>query len=201
MLKAGLTGGLASGKSFVGAALADLGCHLIEADQLGHQVLAPGGAAHDAVLREFGTVNRRELAAIVFSDPGRLEALNAIVHPAVYAREDEIMRSLPADSIAVVAAAILVETGSYKRLDCLILTVCSREQQIARAMERPGAILKDVLARLNRQMLLEEKRKYADYVIDTSGTKEETLAQTAALYRILRERIPPLHILTKKKLT
>ncbi len=189
MLKVGLTGGLASGKSFVGKALAELGCHLIEADQLGHQVLTPGGAAHHTVLHEFGTVSRKELAAIVFGDPERLDALNAIVHPAVYAREDEIMQSLPHDSIAVVAAAILVETGSYKRLDCLVLTTCTQEQQLARAMERPGAILKDVLARLNRQMPLEAKRKFADYLIDTSGTKEDTLSQTREVYHCLRERI------------
>ena len=187
MFTAGLTGGLASGKSFVGRALAERGCHLIEADQLGHEVLEPGGAAYEAVLREFGTVDRKELARLVFTNPDRLSALNAIVHPAVESRKQQILSSLP-EGIAVYAAAILIETGTYKKLDCLILAYCTREQQIERAMHRPGAILEDVLARLDRQIPLEEKRKYADYIIDTSGTKESTLSQTAEVYNCLSQR-------------
>jgi dephospho-CoA kinase len=188
MLKAGLTGGLASGKSLVGKALAELGCLVIEADQIGHEVLAPGGSARDAVLREFGTADRKQLAALVFKDPQRLAALNAIVHPAVYAREDQLMADSRND-IIVVAAAILVETGKWRRFDCLIVAVCTREQQIERAMHRDGATLEDVLARLARQMPLEEKRKYADYVIDTSGTKEDALRQTREVYDCLRNRV------------
>jgi dephospho-CoA kinase len=187
MLKVGLTGGLASGKSFVGKALADLGCHVIEADQLGHQVIQPGGGAHDEVLARFGTVDRKQLAQIVFREPSRLAELNAIVHPAVFAREEEIMAGLPG-GIAVIEAAILIEIGTYIKFDCLIVVVCTREQQIERAMHREGAVLEDVLARLDRQMPLEEKRKFADYVIDTSGTKEETLRQTREVYDCLRAR-------------
>jgi dephospho-CoA kinase len=187
MLKVGLTGGLASGKSFVARALAELGCHVIEADQLGHEVIQPGGGAHDAVLARFGTVDRKQLAQIVFSDPSRLAELNAIVHPAVFAREEEIMAGLPG-GIAVIEAAILIEIGTYRKFDCLIVAVCTREQQIERAMHREGAVLEDVLARLDRQMPLEEKRKFADYVIDTSGTKEETLRQTREVFDCLRER-------------
>jgi dephospho-CoA kinase len=186
MLKAGLTGGLASGKSFVGKELARLGCHVIEADELGHEVLLPGGGAHEAVLRQFGTVDRKALAKMVFGDPERLAALNSIVHPAVFAREDEIIAGL-SGGIAVVTAAILIETGSYRRFGCLILAFCTREQQIERALHR-GAALEDVLARLEHQMPLEEKRKYADYVIDTSGTKEVTLAQTREVYDCLLKR-------------
>jgi dephospho-CoA kinase len=187
MLKVGLTGGLASGKSFVGKALAELGCHVIEADLLGHEVIQPGGGPHDAVLARFGTVNRKELAQIVFSDSSRLAELNAIVHPAVFAREEEIIAGLPG-GIAVIEAAILIEIGTYRKFDCLIVAVCTREQQIERAMHREGAVLEDVLARLDRQMLLEEKRKFADYVIDTSGTKEETLRQTGEVHDCLRAR-------------
>jgi dephospho-CoA kinase len=187
MLKVGLTGGLASGKSFVARALAELGCHVIEADQLGHEVIQPGGGAHDAVLARFGTVDRKQLAQIVFSDPSRLAELNAIVHPAVFAREEEIMAGLPG-GIAVIEAAILIEIGTYRKFDCLIVAVCTREQQIERAMHREGAVLEDVLARLDRQMPLEEKRKFADYVIDTSGTKDETVRQTREVYDCLRER-------------
>jgi dephospho-CoA kinase len=187
MFTAGLTGGLASGKSFVGKALAELGCHLIEADQLGHEAIEPGGLAHEGVLREFGTVDRKELARVVFGNPERLAALNAIVHPAVHQREREILATLP-DGIAIYAAAILIEIGTYRNFNCLIVAYCTREQQIERAMERPGATIEDVRARLERQMPLEEKRKYADYLIDTSGTKEETLRQTNEVYHCLRGR-------------
>jgi dephospho-CoA kinase len=187
MFTVGLTGGLASGKSFVGKALAEHGCHLIEADQLGHEVLQAGGAAYEAVLREFGTVDRKALAGLVFGDPERLAALNAIVHPAVEQRRQEIVASL-AEGIVVYTAAIMIETGTYKNHECLIVAYCTPEQQIERAMHRPGATMEDVLARLARQMPLEEKRKYADYIIDTSGTKEATLIQTNEVYNCLRQR-------------
>lgn len=195
MLKVGLTGGLASGKSFIGRALAASGCTLIQADLLGHELLLPDGAAHAEVVRLFGSgiltadgsIDRKRLAAEVFSDPGRLAQLNSIVHPAVFRREEELIAASPPGGIVVVEAAILIETGNYRRFDKLIVAVCSREQQIERAMHRDGADLPDVLARLDRQLPLAEKRKLADYVIDTSGTKENTLRQTAALYNDLKE--------------
>src|SRR4051812_22670423 len=163
MLKVGLTGGLACGKSFVGEALASFGCLLIQADELGHQVLAPGGEAYDGVVREFGPeilteageIDRRALAARVFGAPERLARLNALVHPPVVRREEELVAHFAAthpDGIAVVEAAILIETGSYKRFDRLILVTCREEQQIERAMRREGALLDDVRARIGRQM-------------------------------------------------
>jgi dephospho-CoA kinase len=197
MMRVGLTGGLASGKSFVGRTLADLGCHLIRADDLGHQVLAPGGEACNAVIAEFGdgilspdgTIDRKRLATVVFDSPDKLAVLNGIVHPAVIRREDqwaaEIERSDP-NAIAVVEAAILIETGSYRRFDRLILVVCTEEQQIERAMHRDGWTRAEAESRLRRQMPLEEKRKYADFVIDTSGTKESTVAQTRQVFESLR---------------
>jgi len=196
MLRVGLTGGLASGKSFVGRALADLGCLLIQADELGHQVLEPGGEAYDGVICEFGsgivradgTIDRPKLAALVFHDSQRLAALNALVHPPVWARErhllDEYAAACPR-GIAIVEAAILVETGSYRNYTKLIVAVCSEEQQIERAMSRDGMTREQVLDRLGRQMPLAEKIKYADYVIDTSGAKESTLAQTRVAYQAL----------------
>lgn len=196
MLRVGLTGGLGSGKSFVGCGLADLGCLLIQADELGHQVLEPGGEAYDNVIREFGsgivredgTIDRLGLAALVFHDSQRLAALNALVHPPVWARESRLLDEYAAahpDGIGVVEAAILVETGSYRNYAKLIVAVCSEEQQIERAMSRDGMTLEQVLDRLSRQMPLAEKLKYADYVIDTSGAKENTLAQTRAVYQAL----------------
>jgi dephospho-CoA kinase len=197
MIRAGLTGGLASGKSFVGATLERLGCHLIRADDLGHQVLAPGGEAFSAVIDTFGQgvldadghVNRKRLAAEVFNHPERLELLNGIVHPAVIRLEEEFVAAVAVkdpDGIAVVEAAILVETGSYRRFDRLILVVCTEEQQIERAMHRDGCTREEAEARLRRQMPLAEKRKYADYVIDTSGRKESTVRQTRQVYESLR---------------
>jgi dephospho-CoA kinase len=197
MLKVGLTGGLACGKSFVGQALRDMGCLVIHADDLGHDVLSPGGEAHEAVVREFGPeilsddgeIDRARLAARVFGDSRRLAALSALVHPPVVKREERMIADYAADhpnGIAVVEAAILIETGSYKRFDRLILVTCDEEQQVERAMRRPGAVESDVRARLSRQMPLEEKRKFVDFVIDTSGEKEDTLRQTRSVYEALR---------------
>ena len=196
MLKVGLTGGLASGKSFVGRALADLGCLVIQADELGHQVLEPGGEAYDGAIREFGlgivnsdgTIDRRKLAAIVFHDAERLAKLNALVHPPVQQRERQMMDQYAAGhpyGIAVVEAAILIETGSYRNFAKLIVAICGEEQQIERAMARDGMTREQALDRLRRQMPLAEKIKYADYVVDTSGAKENTVAQTGTVYRAL----------------
>jgi dephospho-CoA kinase len=196
MLKVGLTGGLASGKSFVGQALQLYGCKLIEADVLGHMVLLPGGAAYDAVVKEFGTgilnpdrtIDRKKLALEVFSNKARLTKLNSLVHPEVYKKTDELMAAYFAadpDAIVVVEAAIHIETGGYKRFDKLILVVCDEQQQIERAMRR-GATREEAMARLASQMPLAEKRQFADYVIDTSGAKEDTLRQTREVYNSLR---------------
>ncbi len=196
MLRVGLTGGLASGKSFVGRTLAGLGCLLIQADDLGHQVLQPDGEAYDGVVREFGpeilradgTIDRPKLGVLVFQESGRLAALNALVHPPVWARQQRLIDEYAAShphGIAVVEAAILVETGSYRNYAKLIVAVCREEQQIERAMSRDGMTREQVLDRLSRQMPLAEKIKYADYVIDTSGAKENTLAQTRVVYQAL----------------
>lgn len=197
MIRAGLTGGLACGKSFVGRVLEELGCHLIRADELGHQVLAPGGEAYGPVVEQFGPgildaaglIDRKKLAQEVFGNPDRLALLNSIVHPAVFRREEQFMDEIAArdpNGIAVVEAAILIETGSYRRFDCLIVVVCTEEQQIERAMHRDGATLEQVAARIRNQMPLAEKRKYADYVIDTSGLKQDTMEQTRRVYEALR---------------
>jgi dephospho-CoA kinase len=201
MLRVGLTGGLASGKSFVGRTLAEFGCHLIQADELGHEVLLPGGEAYDAVVREFGNgildenglIVRKALAALVFDKPDRLAVLNALVHPPVIRREEQLVARFRAGDpggIAVVEAAILIETGSYRRFHKVVLAVCEERQQIERAMKRDGLTRERVLARLARQMPLAAKRKFADYVIDTSGSKEDTVGQTRVLFEQLRAVAP-----------
>ena len=197
MLRVGLTGGLACGKSFVGHSLADLGCYLIEADKLGHEVMLPGAEAYDAIVREFGPqvldsdgrINRRKLSGIVWNDPERLGKLSSLVHPPVQVREEvrmaEIARTDP-HAIVVVEAAILVETGRYKCFDRLIVVTCASEQQMERALERGSYNKEEILARLKRQLPLAEKLRVADYVIDTSGAKEATLEQVRTVYDKLR---------------
>jgi dephospho-CoA kinase len=196
MLRVGLTGGLASGKSFVGRALCEMGCLLIEADLLGHQVMAKGAEAFDATVAEFprvlnaeGEIDRRKLAAQVFSNPELLKKLNAIVHPAVRARSRRLAEAFALsqpDGICVYEAAIIVETGSFRDFDRLIVVSCTEEQQVERAVLRDHLTREEALDRLRRQMPLEQKVKYADYVIDTSGTKEHTLEQTRNVYASLR---------------
>jgi dephospho-CoA kinase len=197
MLRVGLTGGLASGKSFVGSALESLGCRVIRADQLGHQVLARDGEAYADVVAAFGSgilaedggIDRRKLAAEVFGHPERLQLLNSLVHPWVVRREERAMEEFARTEphgIAVVEAAILIETGSHRRFDWLIVVVCSPEEQVRRAMKRDHLTREEVEARLRHQLPLVEKKKYADFVIDTSGEKEETLRQVRAVYEALR---------------
>jgi len=197
MLRVGLTGGLASGKSFVASHLAELGCHVIRADELGHAVLAPGGEAWgpvvaafgNAILKENGEIDRRKLGALVFAEPERLAALNAIMHPPIFRTQERLIAEAAAadpNGIAVVEAAIMFETGSHVRYQRIIVATCTDEQQIERAMKRDGLTREQVLDRLARQMPLADKVKRADYVIDTSGTKEETLRQTRRVFESLR---------------
>jgi len=196
--RVGLTGGLACGKSFVGKTLEDLGAHLIHADELGHQSLAPDGEAYEPVVQEFGReilhdaglIDRRRLAALVFGNPERLKKLNAIVHPAVHRLQmklEEDIRAADPQAMVVVEAAILIENGSYKNYDRIILVTCDEKQQIERAMSRDGFTLEDVKARISRQLPVETKRKFAHYLIDTSGSKEETVGQTREVYQKLAQ--------------
>ncbi len=197
MLRVGLTGGMACGKSFVAGALRDLGCDVIEADETGREVMQPGGEAYAPVvaafgpdiLDEHGVIDRPKLAALVFGNPEQLERLNAIVHPAVRKRALRQLAEIGTrdpHAIAVYVAAILIESGAWREMDKMIVVSCGRPQQIERAMQRPGAVESGVLARLESQMPLEKKLTFADYVVDTSGTKEDALRQTALVYEELR---------------
>jgi len=198
MLHIGLTGGLATGKSVVGKELEALGAYVIRMDELGHQVLLPEGEAYAAVVAEFGpeildtdgTINRRTLGERVFADPGRLKKLNDLTHPVIRERAKALKDAYAVehpDGIVVTEAAILIETGSHKDCDRLVLAHCRSEQQIERAIERDGLTREEVMNRISRQMPLEDKKKYANYVIDTSGSKENTLDQTRAVYEVLKK--------------
>ena len=197
MLRVGLTGGLASGKSFAAAEFARLGCAVLEADKLGHQILADDVEVRAEVVAEFGTgvlgpggaIDRQALAAIVFADTGRLECLNAIIHPRVFERIEGFFEAVDrraTDLVAMVEAAIMIESGSYKRYQRLVLASCPRDVQIERFVRRDGGTRADAESRIDRQMPLAEKRRYAHFVIDTGGTEEQTIRQVGEIYEKLR---------------
>jgi dephospho-CoA kinase len=142
-----------------------------------------------AILLPDSTIDRKKLASIVFADPDRLAQLNAIVHPAVFQLEEQMLadfRTRDPRGIAILEAAILIETGRYAYCDKLILTACSQETQIARGLKRDDITREAVLARLAKQLSLEEKKRYADFVIDTDGSKEDTVKQVQQVYLSLR---------------
>lgn len=197
MLKVGLTGGYASGKSFVACRLEQLGCHVVYADKLGHQVLEPEGEAYGPTVKMFGNailtperrIDRKKLGAIVFGDPELLRLLNGIVHPAVFRLEEQELSGWSAQrpyGIAVIEAAILIETGRYTAFDRLIVTACTQETQITRAMRRDGLSRQQALVRIERQLPLEEKKRHAHYVIDTDGTEEQVIQQVNDIFNDLK---------------
>jgi dephospho-CoA kinase len=195
MLRVGLTGGIACGKSTVAAMMREMGCHVLEADQIAHRLIEPGRPVYDDVVREFGReildaqgrVARAKLAEIVFADPARLARLNAIVHPPVLAELDrELNRLAQNDSrgVAVVEAALLIESGYHHSLDRLIVVWCTPEQQLARLTDPAcgrGLPPEQARRRIAAQLSLEEKRKLASDEIDCSGSMDQTRRQVTAL--------------------
>src|ERR1700722_17545441 len=210
MLKVGLTGGIASGKSVVGEMLVALGAHLIQADEISHQLMQPGQNVYYEVVAHFGReilnydgrVNRSKLAEAAFgkSAPGtgsRIEELNRIVHPAVIRRQlewlEETGRQHPG-AIAIVEAALIIEAGAGKSFGCFILVTCSDEQRVARFAARQkidlDAARKEVARRMAAQLPEAEKIKAADYVIDNSGSLDHTQEQVRQLWEKLRAAAP-----------
>jgi dephospho-CoA kinase len=198
MLKLGLTGGIASGKSAVAALLRELGFPVLDADSISHKLLDPGQAAHDEILKTFGAdledasgrIDRGKLATIVFADPVKLTQLNAILHPRVeqgiFRQFDELQRNGVRD-VAFVEAALLIEAGMAPKLDGLVVAWCEPEQQLERLRDR-GMNITEARRRIAAQLPLEEKLKRATYTINCSGTLEETRAQVQALAANLRKR-------------
>ena len=200
MLRLGLTGGIASGKSAVAAMLREIGFKVLDADSLAHKLIEPGQPAYDEVLREFGPsiagasgrIDRARLSAIVFADRAKLDRLNAIVHPrvaeAISAQFDEWQRSGVRDA-AFVEAALLIEAGIHNKLDGLVAAWCRPGQQLERLLAR-GLSETEARSRIAAQMSAEEKLRLATEKIDCSGSLEETHRQVEALAAKLRRAQP-----------
>lgn len=202
MLKVGLTGSIAVGKSFVLDVLRELGARTLDADAVAREVVEPGTAGLKAVVDEFGpeilnpdgALNRAELGAIVFAAEAKRQKLNSILHPFIIARQDEVMELWEAETpeaIVVVDAALMIESGGYKRFDRLIVVHCQPEIQIERLMKRDNIAREEAARRINAQMSQEEKKSHADYLIDTSEGFDSARQQTAAVWQELRSLAGP----------
>jgi dephospho-CoA kinase len=203
MLRVGLTGGLASGKTTVGRMMEAQGAHLFLADPVAHELMAPGQPVYEEVVRRFGgeivhpvgkTILRPRLAEIAFAQ-GRIQELNAIVHPAVIARQNawlEEQERRDPEGVAVVEAALLLEAGAAGRFDRVVVVTCPVEQRIARYVDRVApsgpeaareSARRQAEQRIAAQAPEEDKIKAADHVIDNSGTREETERQVTSLMK------------------
>ena len=207
MLKLGLTGGIASGKSIVGETFVKLGAHLIQADAVAHWLMQPGHEVYEEVVRRFGreilnpdgSINRPRLAEAAFGAlggaPPRVKELNEIVHPAVIAHENEWMEEIgqrDPNAIAIVEAALILESGTASRFDRLIVVTCHSEQRILRFARRLGisedAARAEVTRRMAAQIPDEEKIKAADFVIDNSGSLDATEEQVQRVFAALHQQ-------------
>ena len=212
MLKVGLTGGIAAGKSVVGEMFVALGARLVQADRIAHSLMQPGEAVYNEVVRHFGreilnpdgSVNRAKLAEIVFGPTtapeskraSRIEELNRIVHPVVIRSQEEWMQEVGRQdphAVAIVEAALLLEAGAGKRFDRLIVVTCSEEQRVTRFAARQKidleAARKEVIRRMAAQLSDEEKIKAADFVIDNSGSLEKTREQVRHVWEKLKAEV------------
>lgn len=196
MLRVGLTGSIGVGKSFVASVFVELGCHVLDADQTAREVVMPGTPGLNALVEAFGsdilntdgTLDRKRLGALIFADQSKREQLNYILHPFIIARQDEILNTWEAedpDGIGIVDAALMIESGGYKRFDKLIVVHCSPEVQLERLMLRDKLSRDEALRRINSQMPQEEKQKFADYLIDTSDGFDLTRSRSVEIYNKL----------------
>ena len=197
MLRVGLTGSIAVGKSYVASVFAELGAHVLDADHTAREVVEPGSAGLEAVAAAFGrevinddgTLNRQELGALVFADEQKRLQLNHLLHPFIIARQDEILREWEKgdpQGIGIVDAALMIESGGYKRFDKLIVVHCRPEVQLERLMLRNGLTRDEALRRIDSQMPQEEKQKFADFLIDTSDGYDSARSRTVEVFNQLR---------------
>ena len=197
MLKVGLTGSIAVGKSHVLSIFRELGCHTIDADQIAREVVTPGseglklvvGNFGQEVLRPDGSLDRQKLGAIVFADEEKRQQLNSILHPLIIAAQDEQIRQIGQSDpkgIVIIDAALMIESGGYRRMDKLIVVFCEPEIQLQRLMHRDGLSRKTAESRIAAQMPQDEKKSFADFLINTSGEHSQTRTQVEDVYRELR---------------
>jgi dephospho-CoA kinase len=197
MLRVGLTGSIGVGKSFVSGVLAELGCRVLDADETAREVVEPGSPAlrdilnvfGPEILREDGTLDRSKLGALVFADPAKRSTLNSILHPYIIAQQDNRLREWETTNpkgIAVVDAALMIESGGYKRFDKLIVVHCREDVQLQRVMARNKLSREEAERRIAAQMPQEEKKKFADYLIDTSDSFDAARKRTTEVYEELR---------------
>ena len=198
MLRVGLTGGIGTGKSTVGTMFVELGCHLLDADRITHELLRPGEPVYTAVVQAFGenilspdgTVNRKVLGEIVFGNPLARARLNGIVHPAVVQRQRQWLNEMEVQDpygIGIVDAALMIEVGTYKNYDKVIVVTCAPDLQKQRLQARSALSDEQIAARIDSQMPLEEKVKFADFVIENSGDLANTRRQVAEVNSKLQE--------------
>jgi len=200
MLLVGLTGGIATGKSLVSQILKELGAYIIDADKIARQVVEPEKPAWLEIVKFFGRdiinkdkiINRKRLGEIIFNDPVKRRKLEEIVHPRVIEEENRLVeeyRRKNPDGIVIIDAALLIEAGSHKRVDKLIVVYADKETQVKRLMERDGLRRTDAEKKIASQLPLDKKVKMADFVIDNSKGIEETQRQTIDIFNKLRDRI------------
>jgi len=197
MLKVGLTGSIAVGKSYVLEVFGELGAFVLDADQTAREVVARGtkGLARiveefgEEILTESGELDRAKMGALVFSDEEKRLLLNSIVHPLVFEAQDAWLAEKEKEnfhSIAVIDAALMIESGGYKRFTKLVVVWCQPEIQLQRLMARNNLTEAEALKRIGAQMPQAEKKRYADFLIDTSGGFEDTRRQTAEVFEQLK---------------
>ncbi|MGH9906020.1 MAG: dephospho-CoA kinase [Pyrinomonadaceae bacterium] len=197
MLRVGLTGSIGVGKTFVAGIFAELGCRVLDADDTAREVVVPGTpglaavveAFGDGVLLKDGSLDRQKLGAIVFADSQKRELLNSILHPYIIAQQDQVLGEWESENpngIALVDAALMIESGGYKRFDKLIVVHCRPEVQLDRVMSRDGLSREEAQRRIEAQMPQEVKKGFADYLIDTSDGFAATRKRTREVYEKLR---------------
>jgi dephospho-CoA kinase len=197
MLRVGLTGSIAVGKSYVSGVLTELGCRVVDADVVARRVVEPGSeglrriveAFGEWVLRPDGTLDRAAVSAVIFKDPSKRELINSLLHPLIIAEQDELLARWETEDprgVGVVDAALMIESGGHVRFDRLVVVHCRPEVQLERLMRRNGYTREEAAARVGAQMPQEEKLRYADFTIDTSEGFEETRRQTEEVYAELR---------------
>ena len=197
MLKVGLTGSIAVGKSFVSECLREAGCRVLDADSTARDVVAPKTAGLAAIVSRFGSeiltqngqLDRAKLGAIVFADEDKRKLLNSIVHPLVFDAQKIWLKAVETEDpngIAVVDAALMIESGGYKRFSKIIVVWCEPEIQLKRLMARDKLDASDAIRRIDSQMPQDEKKRFADFLIDTSSDFESTRRQANRVVQELR---------------